>query len=1353
MKKVMNFAVVIMTMILCSVFFGACSGSEIDGDGPKKPTNPVVESVERNSCTSNVVNTYTTDNAEIKTRAITVPQGNYEALISAKSTHQFIVDVLYKDNAKNPEKDSTAYTIINTVKGYGLKKTRYARSVKVFETWKEESKTLEDGRVVRAYTFNGEQGGEVFKASTIDEQTTSDESVTIQGVTFEDLCKNHWTGRKLVKVNPVYLNKDSLDFQWHRIDFVFNDALAYGFDSKGKDNRKVEFIMHGEKVWIPKSGTNPPIPDEPEEVITYTAKDKGFEFVKDSISTETKQKITVSKAWIQFEKLLSSGETKLSYRPEVFLYNRVDTPAIQTVNVSDFEIKDLDPENYTKLAFGDKVERGKNIFVQTYSQKFATKTNKAIFSFDGRSEEATVVDSLGVEHKFDFRTYEFTDFGTDKPLTDLEAKDGKERKLLVSNISATFNKRTDKYKGEAILVKLKDGQKKVGIDIINERPKVNGDKVVIEFDKETKYNDGSKDTIFNLVFDPGYKVTVEDIILVKNRNYARKSNEAIRKLAKKEATEVGTFAWQSCQYSNTFEYVGFNNALQAYVPESVMYTDEDGLSDEVKIPAWTLNWVKFAKSDKNEGDDKNQIYTDTIHYQFNLAETVTPIKPKQLLRATLNANDPTDPSAIRYEYGPKKYKSVDTQTIYVYREKYAIYDDGTRKLIGEIGHNSTFYMEVPETQEIVVDNLAIQKLNPSYGKIVKGKPNPDGSYTVTDCTQETVTKTQKSNQIYVAHSQDIFYTDEFGQEVDLTALSWEISEKSGEFSDLSDEGDYARKLFTSVIIGKYVNSLDYTSKVIFKKSKSGEGKKISYYIYSEKDMREVGDSTYVYMTQTPVYDDGSKGTSKEVGVNIGRKATVPAKQVKEVTDFSVTEGTPTTGTKTGNGNTRYNKGFRIKGFSNSYTTRSNKVSYVFGFESEEATFIDELGHEEPMKHSEWTFVNKNIKTEQISDLDGYTRYSSNSTIEATYNGVMKSLTGEAELKKKAAKKLVDVEYGAHDINYKSGNIWNAWQEYTEIYSDNSRVPVKKTVDLNYIVNAQGSKDVPADEAKAPFTGLTPGADGSTTRSGGENITVTIASKAYIEGYTIFDNTHTALSEKAKYVEVKDGVEIKFDFDAVEITNIAHATDNGDNIPKTSSTKVIDGITYDIYAHEGSLGYSVDGKNFTSTCFTSVLVKQYVAPNVPESFGRVKGLAGWTLVFDPNQGEYGKFRDCLVVDFENGKWIILDSAWNDFSSFHGWDVCYNDSRVRSAVKMDDGTYFPSTCTIDGTGWTYVGEKIGGATKTVDMSQQRALLAGIKNFTGDSTAKVTPERGGSSRLVGNTLYIYNKDGLLVRTIVSK
>ncbi len=52
-----------------------------------------------------------------------------------------------------------------------------------------------------------------------------------------------------------------------------------------------------------------------------------------------------------------------------------------------------------------------------------------------------------------------------------------------------------------------------------------------------------------------------------------------------------------------------------------------------------------------------------------------------------------------------------------------------------------------------------------------------------------------------------------------------------------------------------------------------------------------------------------------------------------------------------------------------------------------------------------------------------------------------------------------------------------------------------------------------------------------------------------------------------------------------------------------------------------------------------------------------------------------------------------------------------------------------------------------------SLQRALLAGIKNFTGDNTAEVTPERGGHGNVSGQVLRIYSKEGVLLTTIVSK
>ena len=74
MKKLINLAVAVIMMTLCTVILGACSGSEIEGDQPVRPVDPTVDEVLRNNCTENVVNTYTSDNAEIKTRSVVVPQ-------------------------------------------------------------------------------------------------------------------------------------------------------------------------------------------------------------------------------------------------------------------------------------------------------------------------------------------------------------------------------------------------------------------------------------------------------------------------------------------------------------------------------------------------------------------------------------------------------------------------------------------------------------------------------------------------------------------------------------------------------------------------------------------------------------------------------------------------------------------------------------------------------------------------------------------------------------------------------------------------------------------------------------------------------------------------------------------------------------------------------------------------------------------------------------------------------------------------------------------------------------------------------------------------------------------------------
>ena len=153
------------------------------------------------------------------------------------------------------------------------------------------------------------------------------------------------------------------------------------------------------------------------------------------------------------------------------------------------------------------------------------------------------------------------------------------------------------------------------------------------------------------------------------------------------------------------------------------------------------------------------------------------------------------------------------------QELYAIYDDGSRKEIGEVGHNISFYINTPQDEEKIVSSLNISKLEPSYGNKVKTSETTDGAYTVYSYKKEAVTRSSQSTHVFTGYWDEIIYTDEFGQEVDFTVFEWQFSEVSGTFSDLAEENNYERKLFTSVMNGKFIDSKDYTVKVIFKKQK------------------------------------------------------------------------------------------------------------------------------------------------------------------------------------------------------------------------------------------------------------------------------------------------------------------------------------------------------------------------------------------------------------------------------------------------------------------------------------------------------------------------------------------------------
>lgn len=1338
MEKAVRTLVVMLCTVVLGMVFNSCSGYDADSTGkttPPTPTNPEVEDVFELGCNEGTINTFTADNAEIKTRSVSVPQGNYEALIKATSVHPFAATIMYKDDAAPSKNDTVRYTVENLVKGYGLKKVRYARSVKTFEKWVEESERLSDGRKVTSYTFNGESGKEVFALTLIDEQICNQTEVKIGGKTFTDLCKNSWKGRRLTKVEPIKTTRDSLDYIQYKLILTFQDELLYGTPNA------VEYTMTGEKIWIPKEGTNPPIPDDPYETIAYEIKDKGLVFVKDSLE------YSIHNSFGTLAKLLSNGKWVDINKISVDLLCKVDTADYRIIPVNDFEIKEFEPTESSNIPFGEETDR-KEFKIRSYTQKFTPRTNKAEFIYDGQTERATYTDSLGTEHIMLYPEYQFVDQGF--KTVDMDKQENKERKLLVSSINTYLNKQEKAYRASVELQKVAEGSKRTAIDAINERPKIKNDKPGIEFDLVTKYNNQENDTTFNMFFDPEDRLIEENIIQVTNRDYKRSGEVAQVSKVSTAKFESGMFSGDENRYSNVFSYVGFNNNMTSILKENVIIT-VDGLSTDLKMPARKVNFVRFGKSDKNEGDDKLQIYTDSIKYnmtsQFTEEDKIIALTATQLLRAKINANDPTDPTAIRYRYDEFGIEAIDKNTSYTYCNKYAIYTDNSEKLLGQIGVNIKNYVEAPTLAPIQVPNFNIQTLTPSTGsEVPDGTKRTEDKFALTGYKKAYVTKTEKSNQEFWGHSERAVYTDEFGQIVDMLYKSYSYTETGHNFSDLTPDGNNERKLYTSNITATYILPENAKAEVIFFTVNGGGGDKdIMSYQYSNKGLRFVDFTTnYTYMTKTPVYADGTKGTGVEIGKNIKNRVVAKNNNPIEVSDFNVTDGTPSTGSKVASGENREENGFKFTGYKITYTTRTNKNPFEFTGYTEEVVYVDEFGHEEPLMHSDYSFADKGSKTTDLAEENGFERKLSTSTISATYNEKAKDHQSEIILRKEKemAITLKDVEYGDKGISYKSGNTWTAWQNYTKIYSDNSRVDFKKEVDLLYIINAQANKEVKNDVPEtAVFNGLTSGNTAPTTRNGGENITVTVNNKVWTEDYVIFKDTYTEISETAAYSETEDGINIKFNFPSVNVENVKH---NSDNVVNSNTTKTVGGIVYDIYAHDGSIAYSVDGKDFTSTCYTNILKAQKNDPETPSEWGKIVSFGSWTKVFNK---QLQKFEDCFVVNFEKGKLVVINSKWNASNSFYDWNTCYDDNRVRSAVQMDNGQFFPAVLQIDGAGWNYLGENKNGATYHCAMSDQLALQCGIKNFVDDNTAKPTPEVRHSADIINGTLYVYNAQGIVV------
>lgn len=127
--------------------------------------------------------------------------------------------------------------------------------------------------------------------------------------------------------------------------------------------------------------------------------------------------------------------------------------------------------------------------------------------------------------------------------------------------------------------------------------------------------------------------------------------------------------------------------------------------------------------------------------------------------------------------------------------------------------------------------------------------------------------------------------------------------------------------------------------------------------------------------------------------------------------------------------------------------------------------------------------------------------------------------------------------------------------------------------------------------------------------------------------------------------------------------------------------------------------------------------------IPSEWGEITGVVGVTRIVE-TIGNNDYWHTCLTLRTTKGQIRVIDKNWKTVTNaFMSFDQIYDDNRMTSGAYRN-GTVYPAMVTIDGNGWVYTTETKTGINFAVNMTDQRAVTGGIKNFTKDNTAKPTP-----------------------------
>lgn len=125
--------------------------------------------------------------------------------------------------------------------------------------------------------------------------------------------------------------------------------------------------------------------------------------------------------------------------------------------------------------------------------------------------------------------------------------------------------------------------------------------------------------------------------------------------------------------------------------------------------------------------------------------------------------------------------------------------------------------------------------------------------------------------------------------------------------------------------------------------------------------------------------------------------------------------------------------------------------------------------------------------------------------------------------------------------------------------------------------------------------------------------------------------------------------------------------------------------------------------------------------IPAEWGTITGLREVTRVFNDKTNLW---ETLALVETSKG-YIMVNNFKTilNSSKFVSFAEAYDDKRIVSGAYKN-GVCYPALIQVDANGWTSLAEMKNGTVVTVDMSDQRAVTTGIKNFKKDNSAKPTP-----------------------------